>query len=195
MANIPGAKVKMNDIEIAQEAALSEAVHTKIGANINALIDDDVSLQNQINTNAGNISTNASNITILQNRQQILESGPNSTSISGSGSYVTFLTHTFNFSGTEAIGFLLNCFGGSVTINDSIATPSQLRILLNGVTVWEIPTQNANSTRTFSFIAPRDMFTTTHVQAATNSVTLEFQGRGTSGSLTAFNARLAKISF
>lgn len=40
MADIPGSESKMNDVEVAQGAALSEALHTKIGANINFLIDN-----------------------------------------------------------------------------------------------------------------------------------------------------------
>ena len=39
MADIPGSINKLNDIEIGTDAPLTEALLTKIGANINALID------------------------------------------------------------------------------------------------------------------------------------------------------------
>lgn len=44
MGDIAGALVKMNDIEIAQDAPVTESLHTKIGANINALIDQGIGI-------------------------------------------------------------------------------------------------------------------------------------------------------
>lgn len=62
MADIVGAKVKMNDIEVAVDAALSEALHTKIGANINALIDADTSHDASISSINSTLSTYAESI-------------------------------------------------------------------------------------------------------------------------------------
>lgn len=45
MADIPGNLLKMNDIEIAQEAPLTESLFLKLGANINALIDRVIDVQ------------------------------------------------------------------------------------------------------------------------------------------------------
>jgi hypothetical protein len=50
MADLPSSKVKINDIEVAQEAALSESFFSKVGSSINALIDD-------TNTNAANVAS------------------------------------------------------------------------------------------------------------------------------------------
>ena len=48
MADIPGALSKLNDIEISNEAPVTEALNNKYGANINELIDRVNSLQQQI---------------------------------------------------------------------------------------------------------------------------------------------------
>ena len=66
MADLPSSKVKMNDIEVSQDAPTSEALFGKIGSNINALIDEDAALDARVDAleaatdgTAGNFSFTA----------------------------------------------------------------------------------------------------------------------------------------
>jgi len=76
MADLPsGPTVKVNDIEVAANAPVSEALNRKYGVNVNGLIDGLASTVSSTSTNTsgvatnlGNISTNTSNITFLQAR-------------------------------------------------------------------------------------------------------------------------------
>lgn len=61
MANIASAASYMNDLEVRFEAALSEQLFTKFGANVNYLLDSHTS-------QAASISTNTSNIASLTTR-------------------------------------------------------------------------------------------------------------------------------
>jgi hypothetical protein len=192
MANIPGAKVKMNDIEIAQESALSEATFTKMGANINALIDEDVSLQSQITTNANNIATNVTNISTVSNRHKILESSQltasKSTSVLG---FEDITSYTFNFSGEAAIGFLLHISAGTWFSNPTFPT-GYTKVLLNGVSVYE---RTFDGSQTLNFSGSGAFVTTFIAPSATNSVQIKFQNRSSLDVLTNVQCRLAKIAF
>lgn len=48
MADIPGALLKLNDIEVAQDAPDTESLWNKTGANINQLIDDDADHETRV---------------------------------------------------------------------------------------------------------------------------------------------------
>jgi hypothetical protein len=65
MANIPSAASYMNDVEVRFEAALSEQLFTKYGANINYLLDSHSSQGSSITTLQGQMSTAQSDITNL----------------------------------------------------------------------------------------------------------------------------------
>lgn len=64
MADIPGASVKMNDVEISANAPVSESLMLKIGANINQNIDD-------IDSNTAAIASNDADILALQNKASV----------------------------------------------------------------------------------------------------------------------------
>jgi hypothetical protein len=60
MADIPGALVKLNDVEVAQDAPITEALFSKIGANINALIDEEADLESRVTA----LETTPSNVVL-----------------------------------------------------------------------------------------------------------------------------------
>lgn len=82
MAIISSSESKMRTEETQYRASVSEAMLQKIGANINALIDDNDTQDTAISTNASNISTNASNIST--NASNISTNATNITNLTNS---------------------------------------------------------------------------------------------------------------
>jgi len=204
MADLPSSKVKINDIEVAQEAALSESFFSKVGSSINALIDD-------TNTNAANIATNnadiASAVSVNNTQTANIDSifnGLKSLSVAASfatgstGSLQTRFSHTFNFSGAAGTAYIISVSSGTFNLIETTSTGStEGRILLNGTTVWSRPFIFGASNNSYNFASSTGvlgaLFSTTIITAPTNSVLLEIQARGTS-SLSGCNVIVSKVS-
>lgn len=148
MANIPSAGVYMNDVEVAFEAALSEQLFTKLGANINYLLDSHTSQASSISTINSTLSNHESRITTRETALGSLLYTKNQNLGTLSTNQIVF-NDVQSFSRTTkaliCIGPNANTFtDGAATgntgrislIHNGVSGYAYMNLILNGSTIW-----------------------------------------------------------
>lgn len=124
MADIPGALSKLNDIEVASNAPLTESLHAKLGANINSLVD-------RVNAEAARIDADIKTLT--------------ATSISGQNVTITALTFPWTVSEGDIVRLELPALSSIVSPAGSTATQGIVRFKRGSTVIREYSHVGANN--------------------------------------------------